>query len=185
MSLAEVLVAAAVLALALGGVGATLERGLSLWRQGAAQADAAAGARTALRRVTEDLREAGLDPTAAGLTGLAALAPTAVTVERDLDGDGRIAPPTDCGDPTGPSERVRYRLDGDRLLRSVNPALPACETPLAEGVRRFRLTYLDAADAPTADPARVRTVAVELGVADASGLLTATVASRVRLRNRP
>jgi len=53
--------------------------------------------------------------------------------------------------------------------------------PLAEGVRRFALFYLDGSGAPTTDPLRVVSVGIEIEAG--LGRAEATMSTLVTLRN--
>lgn len=170
VSLAELLVSLAVLALLFAGVFGILHGSLRAYGWGAARVEAQQSARVALERMAKELREAGYDPTAAGIAPIVAAATDRVTFQRDLNGNGVI-------DPT--RERVTFLVrPGETVLRRD---AGGGAQPLAEGVRRFALTYYDRAGAETADPARVISIRIELEV----GLTGpgAVVESHVTLRN--
>lgn len=152
-SLAELLVSLAVLALLLGGIFGILHSGVRTYGWGAERLEAQQSVRVALERIVKELREAGYDPTAAGIAPIVAAAPDRVTFQRDLNGNGVV-------DPT--RERVTFLLrPGESVLRRD---AGGGAQPIIEGVRRFALTYFDRAGAPTTDPARVTRVRVSLEV---------------------
>ena len=102
-------------------------------------------------------------------------APDTIVLQQDLDGDGVIA---------ANGERVTWRLVGTVLRRDAGGGLQ----PIVNGVRSFRLTYFDAAGAPTLAPAAVRSVEVALATRPDYSVVGSTVetvlTTRVRLRNR-
>jgi prepilin-type N-terminal cleavage/methylation domain-containing protein len=170
-SLAELLVALAVLGLCLAGGSVLLASGLGAWALGSARVEAQQGARLALERLERELREAGYDPTGAGIAAVITALPQEVSFQRDLNGNGIV-------DPT--RERVTWLLrPGDTVLRRD---AGGGAQPVVEDARRFSLTYFDAGGSPTADPARVAAVAILLEVGRPGAAVT--LASQVGLRNR-
>ena len=75
----------------------------------------------------------------------------------------------------------RDTQSGRRAPRRVQ--LRGGAQPLAESVRRFTLSYLDRDGAPTADPARIASVRMEIEAGRAGP--EATMATLVTLRNGP
>jgi prepilin-type N-terminal cleavage/methylation domain-containing protein len=167
-SLAELLVVVAVLGLILGGCMTLLVAAQKSYGFGAARVEAQQAARAALERMVKELREAGYDPTGAGLAAIVAAEPTRVVFQRDLNGNGVI-------DPT--RERVTFLLRGGVLRRDAGGGAQ----PLAEGARRLAFTYYDRRGVETADPARVASIriALEVGASGAAVL----VESQASLRN--
>jgi hypothetical protein len=104
--------------------------------------------------------------------------PARIVLHVDDDGDGVIA---------GPRETVTWTLTADRVLRR-NAGGGA--QPIVNGVRELAFAYLDAAGAPTAVAADVRSVVIALTTepdhlaADPSRRATTTLRTQVRLRNR-
>jgi type IV pilus assembly protein PilW len=174
-SLVDLLVALAVGGGMLAATVTLLHLGLRAWVWGAARVEAQQSARYALERMASELREAGYDPTAAGLAPVVVAEPAQVAFQRDGNGNGVI-------DPT--RERVTYVLRaGESTLRRD---AGGGAQPVINGVRAFRLTYLDRAGAETTDPAAVIAVRVRLevggdGGGDGAGVLMETQAT---LRNR-
>jgi type IV pilus assembly protein PilW len=163
-------------ALAIGGGLLTstvilLHLGLRAWLWGAARVEAQQSARYALERMVRELREAGYDPTVAGIAAVVVAEPTRIAFQRDLDGDGAV-------DPT--RERVTYLLrSGERILRRD---AGGGAQPVIEDVRGFRLTYLDRGGLPTTEAAAVTAVRIRLEVGgEGAGVLMETQAT---LRNR-
>jgi hypothetical protein len=163
-------------ALAIGGgiLASTLtllHLGLRAWVWGAARVEAQQSARYALERMAGELREAGYDPTVAGIPAVVVAEPTRLVFQRDFNGNGLV-------DPT--RERVTYVLRaGETTLRRD---AGGGAQPVIEGVRALRLTYLDRAGAETTDPAAVIAVHVRLEVGD--GSVGALMETQATLRNR-
>jgi type II secretory pathway component PulJ len=167
-SLIDMLVALAVGGGMLAATVTLLHLGLHTWVWGAARVEAQ---QSALERMASELREAGYDPTAAGLAPVVVAEPARVAFQRDFNGNGVI-------DPT--SERVTYLLRaGESTLRRD---AGGGAQPVINGVRALGLTYLDRDGAETTDPAAVIAVRVRLEVGGAgAGVLMETQAT---LRNR-
>jgi len=121
--------------------------------------------------MASELREAGYDPTAAGIAPVVIAEPTRIAFQRDLNGNGVV-------DPT--RERVTYLVRaGETILRRD---AGGGAQPVINGARALHLTYLDRAGAVTTDPAAVIAVRVRLEVGgDGSRVLMETQAT---LRNR-
>lgn len=171
-SLVEVLVATAVMGLIMSATLSILRAGLAAWGWGAGRVEAQQTARVALERIARELREAGYDPAGAGFEAVVVAEPTRIVIHRDLNGNGLI-------DPT--RERITYLLrSGETTLRRD---AGGGAQPLAEGVRRFKLDYLDKGGAPTADRARIASVRIEIEAGRAGP--EATMATLVTLRNGP
>jgi len=169
-ALPELLVALAVLGMVLAGVFGLVTVGVTSYVSGAARVEAQQAARVGLERMMRELREAGYDPTGAGIAPIVAAAVDRVTFQRDLNKNGVV-------DAT--SERVTFLLrPGESILRRD---AGAGAQPIIQGVRRLALTYFDRAGAPTADPALVASIHISLAVGLAGpGSL---VESQVTLRN--
>ena len=158
------------------------------------QAEAQQKARWGLERMIQEIRGAGVDPcqtprcpsapphfdaiTNQGLTTL--------TIQNDFNGNGVIDPPLGACDPTAVTERVRYQLNGNQLLRSTDPANAACDAPVVSGVTALSFTYLDEAGNPTANASAIRSVVVSVTMTSENGGSERSVAmaDRVRIRNR-
>ena len=150
-SLAELLASLALLGLLMAAALTGLVAGQESYGLGAARIDAQQSARIALERMAKELREAGYDPTGAGLAAVVLAEPTRVAFQRDLNGNGVV-------DPT--RERVSYLLRGSVLRREAG----AGAQPIIEGVRSLALTYFDRAGVETTDPARAAGIRIRLDV---------------------
>ena len=169
-SLVEVLIATALLALVMAATLGILQSGLAASGWGSGRVEAQQAARVALERMARELRDAGYDPTGAGIEPVLVAEPTRVVFQRDLNGNGLI-------DPT--RERVTYILrPGETTLRRD---AGGGAQPVAESVRGFALSYLDGSGAPTADPSRVVSVRIEIEAG--RGRTEATMSTLVTLRN--
>jgi type II secretory pathway component PulJ len=177
VTLADLLVSTAVLGLTLGATLTSLEQGQKAWAVGAARVEAQQSGRAALTWLAAELRTAGQGPGPRRVSTLAVAEPTRVVLRVDRDGDGVI---------TGATEEITWRLAGDVLRREAGGGAQ----PVVNGVRTLTLAYVDAAGAPTAEPAAVRRVAITLTTrADhATSMhardLAAVFATEVHLRNR-
>jgi len=170
-TLAELLVSLCVLSLVLAGVFSILRGTMNAYGWGAGRLEAQQSARRALERMVTELREAGLDPTGAGVEPVIVAAPSLVTFQRDLNGNGVI-------DTT--RERVTFLVrPGETVLRRD---AGAGAQPIINGVRRFQLDYHDDAGAPTADPTRVASVRIQLEVGLTGPM--AAMQTEVSIRNR-
>jgi type II secretory pathway component PulJ len=171
-SLIDMLVALAVGGAMLAATVTLLHLGLRAWAWGASRVEAQQSARYALERMASELREAGYDPTAAGIAPVVVAEPARVAFQRDFDGDGVV-------DPT--RERVTYLLRaGESILRRD---AGGGAQPVINGVRALRLTYLDREGGETTDPAAVVAVRVrlEVGTTGAGVLMEAQATLRNRL----
>ena len=170
-TLVDLLVALAVGGGVLAATATLLHLGVHAWVWGAARVEAQQSARYALERMASELREAGYDPTAAGIAAVVVAEPDRVAFQRDFNGNGVV-------DPT--RERVTYLLrPGESILRRD---AGGGAQPVINGVRALRLTYLDREGAETTDPAAVIAVRMQLEVGGAgTGVLMETQAT---LRNR-
>src|SRR5262245_36421678 len=167
-TLTELLVAGAVLGLVLSAVVGVLSSGLHSYAAGAARVDLQQGVRLALERMSRELREAGYDPTGAGVAPVLVAEPTRIVFQRDLNGNGVI-------DAT--RERVTFLLRGDVLRRDAGGGAQ----PVLAGVKRLALTYRDRAHSPTIDPARVAFVRIEVEAEHAGARVV--MATEVAVRN--
>lgn len=171
MSLPELLVSLALLALTLAGLFTGLDHVQRAYAIGAARVAAQQSARIAVERLAREIRGAGVGPGA--FDAIAVAEPARIVLRSDLDGDGTAA---------GRGETVVWTLAGTVLRRDAGGGAQ----PVVEGVRSLLLEYLDAVGQPTGAPGEVRTVVITLTTegrqAGADG--ATTLATRVRLRNR-
>jgi len=177
MSLAELLVALAIVGLLLSGVFGILEHGQRVHALGAARVESQQTARIALERLARDIRHAGEGKAGADFPAVSVAEPSRIVLHFDVNGDGLI---------TATGETVTWLLRGSVLRRDAGGGAQ----PIINGVRDFTLGYLDARGAPTTVPSNVRTVAISLTTepdhvaADPSRRAATTMSTSVRLRNR-
>ena len=172
MTLTELLVTLALAGVLSAAALGLLEQGQRAWATGAARAESQQSARIALARLAADVRVAGFG--GHGFDAVAIAEPERIVLQQDLDGDGAIA---------ASGERLTWRLGGSILRRDAGGGAQ----PVINGVRRLALRYLDERGMETSLPQEVRSVVVTLTTAPegATGTApTATVSTRVRLRNR-
>jgi hypothetical protein len=176
--LAELLVAASLLGLIFAATTPALQQVLMAFADGAARIETQQATRVALERLAHDIRGAGYGSGAADFPAVAVAEPSRIALQSDLDGDGLAA---------GSGEIITWRLTPDGVLRRD---AGGGAQPIANGVRAFTLTYLDAGGAITTAPAAVRAVRVEL-VAESTRPaspgargVTSTLATTAALRNR-
>src|SRR6202162_4921868 len=169
-SLVDVLVATAIMGLVMSATLSMLQSGLAAWGWGAGRVEAQQAIRVALERMAHELREAGYDPTYAGIEAVLVAGPAQIVFQRHRNGSGLI-------DPT--RERVTYLLRPKETTLRRDAGGGA--QPLAENVTRFALSHLDSCGASTADPARV--VSIRMEIEAGRGRAEATMATLVTLRN--
>lgn len=154
--------------------------------------------RTAQAEMAALLREAGYDPTGAGIFGLrnaAGFAPiateSALLFSLDADEDGVLA-----NDNT---ERIGFALFGSDLQRTMDGITPVAGLPpLARNVQSIQFSYFDASDTPIPNPPgaaytltaaqmsmirRINTQLTLSATAAAAGTRVYTLSTDVRLRN--
>ena len=170
-SLVELLISLAVLSLPVVGVLAILRGALAAYGWGTNRVEAQQSARAALERMAGELREAGYDPTGAGIEPVTVAAADHVTFQRDLNGNGVV-------DPT--RERVTFLVrHGETVLRRD---AGGGAQPIIDGVRRLTLTYYDQTGASVSDPSRVSSIRIRLEVGLGGSVVV--MQTQATLRNR-
>jgi type II secretory pathway component PulJ len=172
VTLTELLVSLALVGVLAAAALGVLEQGQRAWAIGAARVESQQSARVALARLVADVRAAGFGGD--GFDAVAIAEPQRIVLQQDLDGDGAIA---------ASGERVTWRLASFILRRDAGGGAQ----PVVNGVRAFELRYFDAGGVVTAVPRDVRSVVVALTTAPdgaTTAATTATVSTRIRLRNR-
>src|SRR5262245_39391595 len=153
VSLAELLISLAILGVVLAGILEGLPLAVKAYAFGAAPVEAQQSARAALERMAAELREAGYDPTSAGILPILVASSTLVTFQKDLNGNGVV-------DPT--RERITYLLRANET--TVRRDAGGGAQPIIDGVRGFRVSYFDHAGQAVSEPARVVSVRIHLEV---------------------
>lgn len=169
MSLVELLISLAVAGLLLAATFEILRGGLFAYGWAVARIDAQQSARVGLDRMARELREAGYDPTYAGIAPIVVAAPDRVVLQNDLNANGVI-------DST--RERVTFVLRaGERTLRRD---AGGGAQPIIDGVRRLSLTYFDRAGAPTTDAGNVAAIRIALEVGSTGPVTVMETAVSIR-----
>ena len=202
-SLAETLVATAVMLNVLLAIYMIFETGQQDYVRGTARADAQQNVRVALESIAWELRTAGYNPSTSGCTTPPAGAvttlssdPVSVTFQADVDADNctnqvtyTYVPPTNVTKPCDSRDPATI----GRITRSVqswngtawSPPAPSA-FDIAQCVTALMMTYYDSSGATTTSPANVRRIAISItgeGNVPGVGARTYTLASDVRLRN--
>jgi prepilin-type N-terminal cleavage/methylation domain-containing protein len=176
-TLAELLVALAVLGILMAGVVTLQRQGQLAYLWGAARVEAQQGARAGLDRMLEELRLAGTITAAPNCDN-------ATTGARDIT--------FQFVDETGTNVTVRYNLNGSDLQRNQTVPVPTAPQPevVMDGVQDLKIWCLAASGQRTAFLADVRSVVVSVTVAS-NEIVSASspfrqysvLESRVRMRN--
>jgi Tfp pilus assembly protein PilW len=169
-SLAELLVACAMVGVVLAGTFVALQQGESAFQYGTGKVEVQQNGRMALDRMVHDLRT-GSNVTAATTTSIS----------------------FQYIDETAATVTVTYSLNGTDLRRNQTNPLPATAQPetLIGGVNALSVVYYDNTNAVTTTVANIRVVDVRLITqSETSGLASynlanqrATFEDRVRMRN--
>jgi Tfp pilus assembly protein PilW len=169
-SLAELLVACAMVGVVLAGTFVALQSGESAFQYSTGKVEVQQNARVALDRMMRELR-----------TGSAVTAATATSISFTYTDD------------TNTAVTVTYSLAGNSLQRNQTNPVPAAPQPetLIGGVNTLALVYYDNNNAVTTTVANVRVVDVRLITqSETTGLASynmanqqATFEDRVRMRN--
>jgi type IV pilus assembly protein PilW len=137
-----------------------------------ARAGAQQDIRSALAIMVQDIRLAGLDPLRTAGGGFTVTGNTDIECIADLDFDGAVT--------AGNSERIRYFLNGNRLMQRLDDDNTTDEVLLDDvSALNFNYIFEDGAAAPS-------TVVITLTVqapAGRQGMITRTLSERVRIRN--
>jgi type IV pilus assembly protein PilW len=172
-TLVEVLVVVALVSLVFGtiyDVFATLNRSYTSEN---VKANLQQTGRIALEFMAQDIRLAGLDPLGTATAGIVEIAADHIHFTADLNYDG---------DTADPFEDITYQFTGDEIRQQNHLG---AET-LVDHVQAASFTGLDADNAPTGDPAEVRSVQISVTLERPAGpgrQISRTYTTRVRCRN--
>ena len=193
-TLAELLVACAVIAFVMAGLLVMLQSGQQSYLVGSNQVEAQQTTRVALERMIGEIRGAGYCPSCTGtppFTAVTAQSATGFTIQNDWDGSGApgdVAVTDYAGATRG--EKVVYAVSGGALTRQ-EIGLDASPVTLASGISSMTFTYQDDTGAVTATPANIRTIVVAMTAqpqfqpaATQQGRVLVTMTDSARLRNR-
>ena len=191
-TLAEFLVAIALVGLTMTGLLAIIMTGNQTYSTGSNQIEAQQAARVALERMVQEIRGAGYNPKGAvceppltncpivGDPGPGNPTATALVIHSDTDGDGTFEA----------TERILYTLNGNNLQRR-DYAVDATPQTIVGGIEALTFTYLDENDAVTALAENIRSVQISLTTRPENqpatwqaGRVSVTMSDKIRLRNR-
>ncbi|MBI4271607.1 MAG: prepilin-type N-terminal cleavage/methylation domain-containing protein [Candidatus Rokubacteria bacterium] len=194
-TLAELLVACAVIAFVMAGLLVMLQSGQQSYLVGSNQVEAQQNVRVALERMIREIRGAGYCPNCGGtppFTAIASQSTTGFTIQNDWDGSATISTSGTVTDYAGTThgEQVIYAVSGGALTRQ-EIGLDGSPVTLASGISSMTFTYQDDTGAVTATAADIRTIVVTLTAqpqfqpaATQQGRILVTMTDSVRLRNR-
>jgi prepilin-type N-terminal cleavage/methylation domain-containing protein len=194
-TLAELLVACAVIAFVMAGLLIMLQTGLESYLIGSNRVEATQSVRLAIERMTREIRSTGFCPTCIGtqpFTAITAQTATGFTIQNDWDGNGAINTVGIVTDANGTArgEQIIYAFAGGVLTRQ-EIGIDLSPQTLAAGINTLTFTYQDSAGATTAIAANIRAVVVTLTTqpqnqpaATQQGRVFVTMTDSVRLRNR-
>ena len=194
-TLAELLVACAVIAFVMAGLLVMLQTGQESYLVGSNRVEATQSVRVAIDRMAQEIRTAGFCPTCTGtppFTAIAAQTATGFTIQNDWDGDGAINVVGTVTDANGNvrGEQVVYAFAGGALTRQET-GVDAAALTLATGINSLTFTYEDSTGVTTATADNIRTIVVTLTTqpqnqpaATQQGRVLVTMTDSVRLRNR-
>jgi prepilin-type N-terminal cleavage/methylation domain-containing protein len=193
-TLAELLVACAVIALVMAGLLVSLQAGQEVYLRGSNEVEATQSVRVAIERMAQELRVAGFCPTctaAPPFTAITAQSATGFTIQNDWDGDGVITAAGTVTDGFGNvrGEQIVYAFAGGALTRQETGDVSPLT--LATGINSLTFTYQDSAGVVTAVPDNIRTVVVTATTqpqfqpaATLQGRVLVTMTDSLRMRNR-
>jgi prepilin-type N-terminal cleavage/methylation domain-containing protein len=195
-TLAELLVACAVIALVMAGLLVSLQAGQEAYLRGSNEVEATQSVRVAIERMAQELRVAGFCPTCTTappiFTAITAQSATGFTIQNDWDGDGVITAAGTVTDGFGNvrGEQIVYAFAGGALTRQET-GVDASPLTLATGINSLTFTYQDNAGVVTAVPDNIRTVVVTATTqpqfqpaATLQGRVLVTMTDSLRMRNR-
>jgi prepilin-type N-terminal cleavage/methylation domain-containing protein len=186
-TLAELLVVTALVGLVMAGVLSLLMSSNQSYQRGTNQVEAQQAARVAMARISQEIREAGYNPSSATtFNPVISFSATGLTIQNDWNANGAIDNTITVTDPvkgTARGEQVIYALTGTDLTRRET-GVDGTPQVLISGVQSLAFEYLDINDATTATAANVRTVVMTATVSQFTGPTAAVNPARVVLTNR-
>lgn len=186
-TLAELLVVTALVGLVMAGVLSLLMSSSQSYQRGTNQVEAQQAGRVAMARISQEIREAGYNPSSATtFNPVISFSATGLTIQNDWNANGAIDNTITVTDPvkgTARGEQVIYALSGTALTRRET-GVDGTPQVLISAVQGLAFEYLDINDATTATAANVRTVVMTATVSQFTGPTTAVNPARVVLTNR-
>ncbi len=181
-TLIEVLMCIAILSILFG----TVFRSFDIFNRSYTKENAKAGAqqktRIGIDMMARDIRLAGLDPLGSANAGFISGGTNTSSIQFTADHNYD-------GDLDDPFENITYALNGNVLQQTSDLGTGSVVDTLLNNVTDLTFTYLDAIDAPLAEPIQVgeiRTVLISLTLqrsAGRDGPISRTYTTRIRCRN--
>lgn len=192
-TLAELLVVTALVGLVMAGVLSLLMSSNQSYQRGTNQVEAQQAARVAMARISQEIREAGYNPSSATtFNPVISFSATGLTIQNDWNANGAIDNTITVTDPvkgTARGEQVIYALSGTNLTRRET-GVDGTPQVLISGVQSLAFEYLDITDVTTATAGNIRTVVMTATVSQFTGPSAAVnpanvvLTNRIRLRNK-
>ena len=195
-TLAELLVACAVIAFVMAGLLLMLQTGQESYLIGSNQVEAQQNVRLAIDRMIGEVRNAGYCPTCPGIVppfaSVTSQTSSGFTLQNDWNGNGSIASSGTVTDGSGTTrgEQIAYSLSSGALRRQETGVDTAAVT-LASGINSLSFTYQDSAGTTTTASANIRTIVITVktqpsvaGASSQQGKVYVEMTDSVRLRNR-
>ena len=197
ITIAELLVTAAVIGLIMAGLLSLLLSGQQSYLTGANRAEAQQNARLVLNQMVQEIRTAGFDPrNTQSFPAVTALASgTGFVLKNDWNGNGMIdTSSTSTVDGTTHGEQITYTFAGSSLTRQET-GIDSSAVTVTAAINSVTIQYLDADDVAVASPSGanaslIRTVVLNITTnsdTSSSGTVNTVAVSsqnRVRIRNR-
>lgn len=181
-TLIEVLMCIAILSILFG----TVFRSFDIFNRSYTKENAKAGAqqktRIGIDMMARDIRLAGLDPLGSANAGFISGGTNTSSIQFTADHNYD-------GDLDDPFENITYALNGNVLQQTSDLGSGSVVDTLLNNVTDLTFTYLDAIDAPLAEPIQVgeiRTVLISLTLQRSAGRdepIRRTYTTRIRCRN--
>jgi type II secretion system protein J len=190
-TLIELLVALAIMSIVSGAIYGVFSLSSRSYTTQSVAADVQQSVRAAMEIMVQDIRAAGLDPTASDNFGIEVATATKLRITSDSI-DAGIGDFNGVLDNTN-SERITYELQGNQLNQILYETTVSENTqPLISDVQNLTFTYFDAngndlgSPVPVANLADIRAVEITITVAEPAGRdtpVSRTLTKRVKCRN--
>jgi type II secretion system protein J len=191
-TLIELLMAMAIMSIVSGAIYGVFSLSSRSYTTQGVTADVQQSVRAAMEIMLQDIRTAGLDPTASDNFGVEIATATKLRITSDSIDPG-IGDFNGVLDNTN-SERITYELQGNQLNQILYETTVSENTqPLISDVQNLSFTYFDAdgndlgSPVPVVNLADIRTVEITMTVEESAGRdesVSRTLTKRVKCRNR-
>ena len=197
-TLAELLVAVAVVGIVMAGLLSMLMTGQQSYLIGTNQAEAQQNLRIAIGRMMQEIRLAGEDPTKVNFDAITNQTAAGLTLQNDWNANGAIQNAGTVGVTLNDGvtvvqrgEQIIYSLNGTTLMRQETGVDNAAQA-VADGIQSLTFTYFKADGVtPAVLAADVRQVVIDIVAqpvhqpsSSAAGAVKVKMTDKVRLRNR-